>query len=93
MPRKPATVATPTSPTRQQSGEIALLIAASQFVRQAGGWRAAEGQLRSVQDFVDTCGGFDKAQQILGSLEAIRGNLDGLAGPETRDGDRVETVE
>jgi hypothetical protein len=93
MPRKPAAVATLPSSLRQQSGEIALLIAASQFVRQAGGWRAAEGQLRSVQEFVDTCGGFDKAQQMLGSLEAIRGNLDGLAGPEPKDEDRVETVE
>jgi hypothetical protein len=93
MPRKPAAVALASSSTRHPSGEIALLIAASQFVRQAGGWRAAEGQLRSVQEFVDTCGGFDKAQQMLGSLEAIRGNLDGLAGPEPKDEDRVETVE
>jgi hypothetical protein len=97
MPRKPATLTTPTTKqpasTRQNTGEIALLIAASQFVREAGGWRAAEGQLRAVQEFVNTCGGFDKAQQMLGSLEAIRGNLDGLAGPEPREGDRVETVE
>ena len=97
MPRKSATATT--SPTKQTTstrpvfGEIALLIAASQFVRQAGGWRAAEEQLRAVQEFVDACGGFDKGQQMLASLEAIRGNLDGLAGPEPREADRVETVE
>jgi hypothetical protein len=91
MARKPP--AAPIPSTRPQSGEIALLIAASQFVREAGGWRAAEGHLRAVQDFVNACGGFDKAQQMLGSLEAIRGNLDGLAAPEPRDKERVETVE
>jgi hypothetical protein len=97
MPRKSTTATTPPAKQpaliRQQSGEIGLLIAASQFVRQAGGWRAAEGQLRAVQEFVDSCGGFDKAQQMVASLEAIRGNLDGLAGPEPREEDRVETVE
>ena len=78
---------------RPQSVEIGLLIAASHFVREAGGWRAAEGQLRAVQNFVNTCGGFDRAEEMLGSLEAIRGNLDGLAPPEPREMDNVETVE
>ena len=91
MARKPASVTPP--PARPQTGEIALLIAASQFVREAGGWRAAESQLRAVQDFVNACGGFDKAQQMLGSLEAIRGNLDGLAAPEAREEESVENAE
>ena len=78
------------SPTRSSTGEIALLIAASQFVREAGGWRSAENQLRAVQNFVNSCGGFDKAQEMLGSLEAIRENLDGLSAPETRSGELVE---
>ena len=82
----PAAAAT----SRAQTGEIALLIAASQFVREAGGWRAAEGQLRAVQNFVNTCGGFDKAQEMLGSLEAIRENLDGLAAPEARASQMVD---
>ena len=79
--------------TRPQSIEIGLLIAASHFVREAGGWRAADGQLRAVQNFVNTCGGFDRAEEMLGSLEAIRGNLDGLAPPEPRAREDVDTVE
>ena len=83
----------PTPATRPQSVEIGLLIAASHFVREAGGWRAAEGQLRAVQNFVNTCGGFDRAEEMLGSLEAIRGNLDGLAPPEPRATETAETLE
>jgi hypothetical protein len=82
MAKKSTTAAA--AATRSQAGEIALLIAASQFVREAGGWRAAEGQLRAVEHFVNTCGGFDKAMEMLASLEAIRTNLDGLAEPEPR---------
>jgi hypothetical protein len=86
MARKQASnaAAAATSAGRSQSGEIALLISASQFVRAAGGWRAAEDQLRAVQNFVNSCGGFDKATEMLASLEAIRTNLDGLAEPEGR---------
>jgi hypothetical protein len=87
---KRQSAAPPATLARPQTGEIALLIAASQFVREAGGWREAEEQLRAVQDFVDACGGFDKAQEMLGSLEAIRGNLDGLAAPEPRTTETVE---
>ena len=75
-----------------ESVEIGLLIAASHFVREAGGWRDAEGQLRAVQSFVNTCGGFDRALELVESLEAIRANLDGLAPPEPRS-ESVETVE
>src|SRR5688572_21829020 len=86
MARKQTSAATAAaaSPSRSQSGEIALLIAASQFVRAAGGWRSAGEQLRAVQNFVNSCGGFDKATEMLASLEAIRTNLDGLAEPEGR---------
>lgn len=76
-----------------ESVEIGLLIAASHFVREAGGWRDAEGQLRAVQNFVNTCGGFDRALELVESLEAIRANLDGLAPPEPRAKESVETVE
>jgi hypothetical protein len=86
--KQAAAAATPTMVPKR--GEIALLIAASGFVREAGGWRAAEGQLRAVESFVNACGGFAKAQEMLGSLEAIRENLDGLATPEPRSTGNVE---
>ena len=89
MAKKTPTTAA-AAPTRSQTGEISLLIAASQFVREAGGWSAAAGQLRAVQEFVNACGGFDNAQEMLGSLEAIRGNLDGLAAPEPRPVEQME---
>jgi hypothetical protein len=94
MAKKQTSTSTTTAAApRSQSIEIGLLIAASHFVREAGGWRSAEGQLRAVQNFVNTCGGFDKALEMLGSLEAIRANLDGLAPPEAREPDTAETVE
>lgn len=85
--------ASPATPSRAQSGEIALLIAASEFVREAGGWREADAQLRAVQNFVNACGGFDKAEEMLNSLEAIRGNLDGLAAPDRREEEKMESTE
>jgi hypothetical protein len=90
---KKASSATPAPAARPQSVEIGLLIAASHFVREAGGWHAAEGQLRAVQNFVNTCGGFDRALEMVESLEAIRANLDGLAAPAPEAKESVETVE
>ena len=57
--RQTAVVAT--AAARPQTGEISLLIAASQFVREAGGWREAEEQLRAVHDFVNACGGSEES--------------------------------
>jgi hypothetical protein len=88
-----ATSAAVQSGGASESAEIGLLIAASHFVREAGGWRDAEGQLRAVQNFVNTCGGFDRALELVESLEAIRANLDGLAPPDHRSKQTVETVE
>ena len=93
MAKRKMTIAAPQATAPTQSVEIGLLIAASHFVREAGGWRAAERQLQAVQNFVNTSGGFDRALEMLNSLEAIRGNLDGLAAPEPREKDVVETVD
>jgi hypothetical protein len=79
--------------TPAQPVEIGLLIAASHFVREAGGWREADAQLKAVQDFVDTCGGFDRAREMVNSLEAIRANLDGLAAPESRGESHADATE
>jgi hypothetical protein len=89
MAKRKTSETAPTS-VATQSIEIGLLIAASHFVREAGGWREAEAQLKAVQDLVNTCGGFDRAQEMVSSLEVIRGNLDGLAVPEPH---ATETVE